>query len=96
MYSINGVGTATYGRKELPDGTCITTKWLIIFFYPILPLGSYRVTHVGERQQTFYGWSYPMAMERVPLDIRMVARVYSWTLGIPALIAIVAWAATLR
>ena len=43
-YSINGIGTAYYGKREkAEDGSYITTLWVILVFIPLLPIGSYRV-----------------------------------------------------
>ena len=45
MFSVNGIGTTIYGKREedARDNSYITTKWFIILFFPIFPLGSYRV-----------------------------------------------------
>lgn len=43
-YWVNGVGTIHYGRTDpWPDGSYVTTKWIVALFVPLLPLGSYRV-----------------------------------------------------
>ena len=44
MYTLNGTGTRLYGqRDEAPDSSYTATKWVVVFFLPLLPLGSYRV-----------------------------------------------------
>ncbi len=42
MSTINGIGTTFYGRARLEAGY-ITTKWIVIFYIPIIPLSSYVV-----------------------------------------------------
>ena len=46
-FTFNGFGTAYYGKKWLPDGTHVTTKWAVFLFVPIVPLGSVRVLKEG-------------------------------------------------
>jgi hypothetical protein len=42
--SSNGCGTAIYGKRDfLDDGSFVTTKWVIFFWIPIVPLNSMRV-----------------------------------------------------
>ncbi|HEY4512771.1 MAG TPA: hypothetical protein VJH63_03930 [Candidatus Paceibacterota bacterium] len=45
MYSINGIGTKLYGKKDFNhvDQSYIATKWFTFLLLPIIPLGSYRV-----------------------------------------------------
>ena len=44
MQIFNGIGTTLYGRLNVnPDGSYIATKWFVLLYFPILPLGSYRV-----------------------------------------------------
>lgn len=44
MQTIAGTGTMLYGRANRnADGSFISTKWLVFFFFPIIPLSSYRV-----------------------------------------------------
>lgn len=47
--SINGFGTAYYGRRRRrPDGSFIATRWLIAAALPIIPLGSARLKPLRE------------------------------------------------
>jgi len=48
--SVNGFGTRIYGERDfLPDGSFVTTKWVIFLWIPILPLSSMRVRCVQRR-----------------------------------------------
>jgi len=46
-------GTALYGRLKRNDGTTIATRFFHISYLPLVPLGSFRVTH--EDGQSFRG-----------------------------------------
>ena len=43
-YTLNGIGTKIYGGKD-PCPTCgskIQTKWFVVLYIPLIPLGKYR------------------------------------------------------
>lgn len=45
--SWNGIGTSIYGKRDFrPDGSFLTTKWLIAYFVPIVPIKSVRVSKI--------------------------------------------------
>lgn len=72
--SWNGFGTSIYGKCDFrPDGSFLTTKWIVIYFLPILPIKSMRVSRVGRRylihdtgrpniRQTLYVYSFASAL----------------------------------
>jgi hypothetical protein len=42
--TFNGIGTTFYGKRAFePDDSFVTTKWFVIGFVPIFPMGSLRV-----------------------------------------------------
>jgi hypothetical protein len=53
MFMINGCGTRLVGKKASANGH-IATKWLVVFYLPILPVQSYEVfaetAHAGGKQ----------------------------------------------
>jgi hypothetical protein len=56
--SFNGFGTAIYGKRDfLPDGSFVTTKWVVFFWIPILPLSSMRVREIEGGGERWLGWS---------------------------------------
>jgi hypothetical protein len=75
MYSFNGIGTKVYGkREENPDGSYIVTKWFIIIFFPIIPLGSYRVI---KEKQKFLSAKFPRyQMTEAKLNVKQVLNTY--------------------
>jgi hypothetical protein len=43
-YTVNGIGTTIYGGKD-PCNECgskVQTKWLVVFFIPLIPIAKYR------------------------------------------------------
>ena len=43
-YTVNGVGTKIYGGKEPCSecGSTIQTKWFVVLYIPLIPIGKYR------------------------------------------------------
>jgi hypothetical protein len=80
-FTLNGIGTTYYGTRWLPDGTYITTKWVVFVYAPIIPLGSFRVLSASEQYGSAAASGQSSSMQRVPLDIGMVVRVYAWIVG---------------
>ena len=98
-FTLNGTGTKYLGEREHDiGGTYITTKWVVIFMIPIVPLSSWRVfplnegsfndhtplvgREASESSQAFHA-------TRVPLSWRQVLNVYA--IAVPVVVAIV-WA----
>jgi len=91
MFSYNrgsGIGTRYYGATDhRPDGSFVTTKWLLVFWMPVWPLCSLRVkvTRAGN------WWGRAAHYEdlcEAPLDKRFVRRTYAWLLIPTALLFI--------
>jgi hypothetical protein len=89
-FTLNGCGTKYYGTRWLPDGSYITTKWFVIAFAPIIPLGSVRITEASEVSGHALWNTQALMTQKVPLDKWMIMRIYAWYIvaivGIPALI----------
>jgi hypothetical protein len=78
-FTIAGIGTSFRGRRELPDGTYITTEWVTLWWVPLVPRRSWRVLGEGA------GFGAPHIMGSreyqvapVPLDRRQVMSEYFW------------------
>lgn len=43
-FTMNGIGTTMYGSKSpcAKCGSIIKRKWLVVFFIPLIPIGTYR------------------------------------------------------
>jgi len=82
-FSLNGFGTRHFGARWQPDGTYITTKWVVFCFVPIIPLGSVRVLSgaLGGHNPFALGFSSGKVVA-APLDIGMVAWTYAWEIGV--------------
>lgn len=49
MFTFNGLGTNLYGKRDKDsDGWYTATKFFCILYFPIIPLGCYRVRRVGD------------------------------------------------
>ena len=95
MFSINGIGTSLYGKSEVEsDGSYVATKWFIVLFLPLFPLGSYRAQR-GETTSSatalvgLPGASTQYKMVRVPLNRKQVVQIYLAVYGLLAVLALV-------
>jgi hypothetical protein len=80
-FTLNGVGTQYYGTRWLPDGTYITTKWVVFVYVPIIPLGSVRVLEASQPYGSLAASGQSLSVQKVPLDLGMVLRAYAWLVG---------------
>jgi len=77
--TLNGIGTRFYGKQDFEsDGSYVTTKFFVMFLFPILPLQSYRVLQKEERS---FNWllmteSQEYSIKKVPLNIKQIVKVY--------------------
>ena len=82
--TFNGFGTHIYGKRKFePDGSFITTLWVVFFWIPLIPLKSIRVKYAGPGKSTILpGWSrsYLVLNESGP-DVRQVVNIYSFILS---------------
>lgn len=76
MSSINGFGTTFYGECDYqPDGSYISTYWLILAFIPIIPLYSARILYSETaRFSTTRQYQY----EKIPLHWQQVSRIWAF------------------
>jgi hypothetical protein len=85
--SLNGFGTTIYGKRDFwPDGSYIATKWVILFWIPLVPLRSMRLKKVGS-SGILPGWftqdrwhTQYLVYSRKPLNLNQVALIYSYVL----------------
>lgn len=76
-YTINGVGTHFYGsRDEGPDGSYITTEWLVVIYIPLLPLRSMRVLPLASDATFPFSSSQRFMSRPTRLNWRQVLNVY--------------------
>ncbi len=80
-FTINGIGTRLYGaRGFLPNGSYITTEWLVFFYLPVVPLRSQRIlpSTAGGKHYALYSSSSYSVLEKTGLNWHQVLLVYSW------------------
>jgi hypothetical protein len=90
-YSFQGFGTTFYGKRDFrPDGTYITTEWIVLFAVPVIPLRSLRVQDRGPAERRFaigFGSSESYAVYvKTPPNIQQVVYTYAF------IAFLVAWA----
>ncbi len=62
-----GGGIRFYGKRdELPDGSCVTTKWLTAMYLPIIPLASFRVWRVDPNYFPFFSTGHDQPISILP------------------------------
>jgi hypothetical protein len=66
----------------MSNGDYITTKWVVLLWVPLLPLGSVRVIEEGPLHSHPFGSKRSMTTQPVSLDLRMVALTYGLVAGI--------------
>jgi hypothetical protein len=53
--SVNGFGTTYYGMRDFrADGSYITTEWIVLAYFPVIPIRSLRVAYRGPGEQRWY------------------------------------------
>jgi hypothetical protein len=72
FYTINGCGTTLLDYRALTDGTYVATRWVTVFFLPIIPLSAYLICPTGQDQTT----SSFLIIGRVPLNPLRIVRTY--------------------
>jgi len=82
--TFNGIGTTFYGKKDIDhDGSFVTTKWFVIGFFPLVPLGSYRFLDAGTSGIPFLSRSTQYeVLEELPLNLVQVLCVYLYSIFI--------------
>lgn len=89
--SWNGLGWTLYGKADVhEDGSYITTKWFILFFIPVIPLGSYRVL-AGDTQLNAVGSSTAYEMVKVKFNVGQVVQTYLTALVIAVVVLVVVY-----
>lgn len=90
MRSFIGIGTTLYGEKDYDkiNHFYTTTKWFILFLFPIIPIASYRVKRTNTKltfDGFFVGANSQYEMNKIKLDKKQVIITYVFTYGIFAL-----------
>ena len=79
--TFNGFGTKIYGKRDFElDGSFLTTKWVVFFWVPLVPLKSFRVRYKGSGGASVLpGWSrqYLVLAEYRPHRPQLIA-IYSF------------------
>jgi hypothetical protein len=95
-YSFNGFGTTFYGERDYrPDGTHITTEWIIFFGIPIIPLRSLHVRYQGKGKRKIpigFGSAHNyLVHESGRPHWKQVFNTYAFSVFVLAWIGVMAW-----
>jgi hypothetical protein len=82
-YTINGIGTTFYGKRDFrADGSFLTTEWVSLLYFPLFPLRSLRVRYLGQGERAFpigVGSSDNYAVyDKTPPNLKQVIYVYGY------------------
>jgi hypothetical protein len=85
MFRFNGIGTTIYGKREInpQDGSYIVTKWFTFLYFPIIPLGSYRVI---KQKKNFLAGHPEYQMREAPRNVKQIIFTYLAWWSLPAVI----------
>jgi len=96
MGSFNGFGTNFFGHSKVEhDESYVATEFIIVFFLPVFPLGSYRIynSEIAENSRSFFGSSKntKYRLKKIKLDLLQVFEVYAIVYGIIGSIIFLGW-----
>jgi hypothetical protein len=85
--SFNGIGSTFYGQSDFEqDGSFVTTKWFIVGFFPVFPLGSARLRYLDSTGIPFLSRESSFDMvEDLPIQWLQVLKTWIYTIFIIAL-----------
>jgi len=86
-FTVRGFGAMNYGRREFrPDGSYVTTLWVVCLYLPVFPIHSKRVQPSAEVK--YYGL-FPrrtyLLLEKTKPNMKQVASVYAWFTAVLAI-----------
>lgn len=84
-YTLNGIGTKYYGRREAgSDGSYVTTEWIVLLYLPLIPIGSFRVCPTGKSTNAIVYNSQQFMVRRMPFNWPQIRNIYGVTGAIAA------------
>ena len=85
--NILGTGTQFYGQEKTGQKNAyIATKWIVLFYIPIAPIGSFQVQPIEENENGAPALSQQSVEKKVPLQVMHVCNVYAFILAIGIMI----------
>jgi hypothetical protein len=79
-FTVRGFGALNYGQREFrPDGSYVTTLWVVCLYVPVIPLHSKRIRPTGEVKYyaLFPRRTYSLLQKTKP-NLKQVASIYAW------------------
>ena len=87
-FTLNGIGTRYYGHRIVPEGMVVMTKWFVVLYALLIPLGTFEILEWGDTTGSFLQTT-PYRVKPVRTDYLHIGSVYllygAAILGIAAL-----------
>lgn len=79
-FTVRGFGAMNYGRRDFhPDGSYVTTLWVVCLYLPVIPIHSKRVRPTGEvKYHALFPKRTYRLLEKTKPNLNQVASVYAW------------------
>ena len=84
-FDYHGIGMKTYGERDYwPDGSYVTTKWLVFGYLPIAPYLSMRISETKNDPYSKYDTAGYYVYKILPTNRKQVICTYAWVFGVIA------------
>ena len=79
-FTVRGFGAMNYGQRDFrPDGSYVTTLWVVCLYLPVIPIHSKRVRPTGEvKYHALFPKRTYHLLEKTKPNLNQVASVYAW------------------
>jgi hypothetical protein len=79
-FTFNGIGTTIYGARDFkPDGSYITTEWLVFVYVPVIPYRSMRILPNGKTTNAVvYRSTGYQILQKTGINFLQVLSVYAF------------------
>lgn len=83
-FTLNGFGTTWYGKRDFrTDYSYVTTEWVVLLYFPVIPIRSLRVRYTGPGERRWYlgfgsSENYSVFEKRFPPHWKQVLYTYSY------------------
>ena|ERR1035438_8013007 len=78
-FTIHGIGMMVYGERDYwPDGSFVTTEWVVFAYLPIAPIISERISYTRNSDYATYDSNGFYVYETTPSNRKQVVGTYAW------------------
>lgn len=69
IHTVNGVGVRAFGHFRQNGETFVTYQFLSILYFPVIPIGAYRIKNLDSDHYTVYGSVQSFSLEILSIYI---------------------------